>query len=237
MKRIKPKNAVIIVLLLSLFEVLGIHRIYESGKCNEYGSKTIEDGTYRREFFSESMWESEGYWSKECITFLRNVESEAVYFPIPVSNVDKSLKVTYLNSWMKERTFQGKRGHEGTDIMAVVNKRGLYPVVSVSDGVVTNIGWLEKGGYRLGITSDSGTYYYYAHLDSYSNVREGDKIMAGQLLGYMGDTGYGPEGTRGHFDVHLHFGIYCYAEGKEVSVNPYFLLRSLEKHKLKYSYS
>ena len=121
--------------------------------------------------------------------------------------------------------------------MALRNERGIYPVLSISDGTVTNLGWLEKGGYRIGITSNSGTYYYYAHLESYSNLKEGDAVEAGELLGYMGDSGYGPEGTVGQFDVHLHFGIYLYRDGSEISFNPYYLLKYLEKHKLKYAYS
>lgn len=121
--------------------------------------------------------------------------------------------------------------------MASENIRGLYPVVSVSDGTVTNIGWLEKGGYRIGITSNSGTYYYYAHLDSYANLKKGDEVVAGELLGFMGDSGYGPEGTKGQFAVHLHFGIYYQKDGKEISVNPYYVLLSLKNKKLKYSYS
>ncbi len=237
MKKVGTKNSILLLLLLALFDVLAIHRILELGVYFEYQSKTISDSFFRKTFYSESMRENVGYWSKECITFLKNVENEAVYFPIPTSSVDKSLRVAYTDSWMDERNFQGERGHEGTDIMAIENQRGLYPVVSVSDGRITNLGWLDKGGYRVGVTSDSGTYYYYAHLESYSGIAEGDEIMAGQLLGYMGDSGYGPEGTVGHFDVHLHFGIYCYQDGKEVSVNPYFLLKALEKHKLKYSYS
>ena len=107
----------------------------------------------------------------------------------------------------------------------------------MTDGVITNLGWLDKGGYRVGITTDSGTYYYYAHLDSYSNIEKGDYVRAGELLGYMGDSGYGKEGTVGEFPVHLHMGIYFYQDGKEVSVNPYYVLRDLEDHRLKYEYS
>lgn len=120
--------------------------------------------------------------------------------------------------------------------MAAENKRGLYPVVSVSDGTVKNKGWLEKGGWRIGIISDSGTYYYYAHLDSYTNLKIGDYVRAGELLGYMGDSGYGAEGTVGQFPVHLHFGIYFYENGKEISVNPYEVLLFLENKKLIYLY-
>ena len=43
---------------------------------------------------------------------------------------------------------------------------GYYPVVSMTDGVVTEKGWLEKGGWRIGITAPTGAYFYYAHLDS-----------------------------------------------------------------------
>ena len=45
----------------------------------------------------------------------------------------------------------------------------------------------------------------------------------------MGDSGYGAEGTVGQFPVHLHFGIYFYENGKEISVNPYEVLLFLEK--------
>ena len=137
---------------------------------------------------------------------------------------------------MGERTYGGKRGHEGCDLMASKDIPGLYPVVSMTDGVVSARGWLEKGGYRIGITAPSGAYFYYAHLDSYTNLKIGDYVRAGELLGYMGDSGYGAEGTVGQFPVHLHFGIYFYENGKEISVNPYEVLLFLENKKLIYSY-
>ena len=64
-------------------------------------------------------------------------------------------------------------------------------------------------------------------------------MSAGQLLGYMGDTGYSEvEGTTGNFPVHLHFGMYLDLEGRgEVSFNPYYLLNMLEKKKLKYVFN
>ena len=57
---------------------------------------------------------------------------------------------------------------------------------------------------------------------------------AGQLLGYMGDTGYGKqEGTSGQFPVHLHLGIYLRNEEfAELAVNPYWFLRYLENCRL-----
>ena len=225
------------IVLCSLFSVVMITHLKEIGEEYKYRNMKIEDENFPNYFYSEQLMEKKSCLSEECKALLTVVENEASYYPIPESSVDKSLKTSFSNSWMTERTFGGKRGHEGTDIMASQNKRGLYPVLSMTDGVITNLGWLEKGGYRVGITSKSGTYYYYAHLESYSNIKEGDSVMAGELLGYMGDSGYGEEGTTGKFDVHLHVGIYFYKNGEEISLNPYFLLKALENKKLKYSYS
>ena len=230
------RNLMVLLALLALFCATGIRTLEERGKENERRALTPEDPEYRREFFCDDMRREKEFLSRECRNLLENVEKEAIYFPIPLSSADRSLQISYTDSWMKERSYKGVSGHEGTDLMASCNERGVYPVLSICDGVVTNLGWLEKGGYRIGITSDSGTYYYYAHLDSYGNLKEGERVRAGELLGYMGDSGYGPEGTTGKFDVHLHLGIYLYRDGTEISLNPYYLLRHLEKHKLIYSY-
>ena len=164
---------------------------------------------------------------------------ELVYFPIPESLEHEEATVSYENSWMFERTYGGSYGHEGTDLMADLNVSGYYPVVSISDGVVENIGWLEKGGWRIGIRSTHDVYFYYAHLASYAeDFQKGDVIQAGQLLGFMGDTGYGKtEGTHGKFAVHLHLGIYVRtAEIPELAVNPYWFLKYLEQNRLQYSF-
>ena len=156
------------------------------------------------------------------------------YFPVPSSIIDEELTVSFENSWMSERSFGGKRRHEGTDIMASLNERGHYPVISVSDGTVEKIGWLPQGGYRIGIRSPHGAYFYYAHLYDYADgIGEGSSVKSGELLGFMGDSGYGEEGTVGKFDVHLHFGIYLDNEmGKEFSVNSYWILKYLEGKRL-----
>lgn len=155
------------------------------------------------------------------------------YFPV-VKSKSGNYWINFEDSFGEGRNYNGKYAHEGCDIMAVNNVSGFYPVISVTDGTVENLGWLEKGGYRVGIRSNNGGYFYYAHLSSYSNIKKGDKISAGTLLGYMGDTGYGKkEGTTGKFDVHLHFGIYIKTENfEELSVNPYNILRYLENNVL-----
>ena len=134
------------------------------------------------------------------------------------------------------KTYGGDRKHEGTDIMTPDNIRGTCPVISVCNGTVTNIGWLELGGYRVGILSEQGVYYYYAHLYRYDTmIAEGSRVSAGQILGYAGDSGYGAEGTTGQFDVHLHFGIYLNDEkGNEIALDPYPLLKNLRNKMLRF---
>ena len=122
--------------------------------------------------------------------------------------------------------------------MADPDKSGYFPIVSMTDGTIEQVGWLEKGGWRIGIRSIGGNYYYYAHFHSYiKDWKRGDPVKAGDVLGYMGDTGYGPEGTTGQFPVHLHLGIYLpAAESGEQAINPYWMLRYLESQKLSYIY-
>ncbi len=138
--------------------------------------------------------------------------------------------VFYEDSWLAPRGSRGDRRHEGCDLFGEKDAPGIYPVVSITRGKVEQIGWLPLGGYRIGIRSPSGGYFYYAHLDSYGReFQEGDSVKAGQLLGYMGNTGYGPEGTRGEFATHLHMGIYVKTQNhSELSVNPYWVLRFLD---------
>lgn len=136
----------------------------------------------------------------------------------------------YEDGYGGERTYGGNRKHEGIDILTSNNQTGYFEVCSISDGVVEKIGWLELGGYRIGIRSDNGMYYYYAHLDSYADgIAEGKRVRAGEVIAKMGDTGYGVEGTHGKFPVHLHFGIYYSQNGEEKSLNPYYLLKYLDE--------
>lgn len=191
------------------------------------------------EQWREQEQEAEPELYADFTKMVENLLADAVFFPVPEASDNEEASVSYENSWQFERTYGGVRGHEGCDLMASVQVRGYYPIVSVSDGTVEKMGWLPQGGYRIGIRSRQGVYYYYAHLAEYEEgITEGMDITAGQLLGYMGDTGYSEvEGTTGNFPVHLHFGMYLDVDGKgEVSFNPYYLLGMLEHKKLKYVY-
>ncbi len=207
--------------------------------CLEYLSAYLITGTESKKELEWYYRQLKEYKPEECKVFtgyLSAVWEDLKYFPVPLSSVSDA-NVSYVDSWMYERTFGGKRGHEGTDLMASVNQRGRYPIVSITDGVVEKVGWLTKGGYRLGIRSPHGGYFYYAHLYDYArDFQPGDTIKAGEWIGFMGDSGYSEvEGTVGNFDVHLHLGIYVNRpDGEEMSINPYVMLQYLEDKKLNY---
>ena len=151
-------------------------------------------------------------------------------FPVGVVSGNPYATVTFSDSWMNNRTYGGSRGHEGVDIMATVNERGIYPIYSISDGIIENKGWLKLGGWRIGIRSTSGAYFYYAHLQEYAkDFNIGDHVKAGTLLGFMGDSGYSDTpGTYGNFPVHLHIGMYLDDKnGKAFSINSYPMLEYL----------
>lgn len=160
------------------------------------------------------------------------VWSDAECFPV-VSEV-----AFWEDTWMSARDYGGHRQHEGCDIFGQKDISGYYPVCSMTKGTVEKIGWLPLGGYRIGIRASQGGYYYYAHLDSYEReFQVGDFVSAGEILGYMGNSGYGKEGTTGKFPVHLHLGIYIQTTtNRELSVNPYGVLRYIYKKNVKYSY-
>ena len=181
---------------------------------------------------ARKRWERAKGWGNY-LAACQAVWDDLQYFPVAESSDNSRLSVSFEDSWMFDRSYGGERGHEGTDIMSSVNEPGRFPVVSMTDGTVESKGWLELGGYRLGIRAPHGAYFYYAHLDSYADIEEGDTINAGDLLGFMGDTGYGAEeGTRGNFPVHLHVGIYLYQNEQEISVNPYPALSYVQDKKV-----
>jgi murein DD-endopeptidase MepM/ murein hydrolase activator NlpD len=127
--------------------------------------------------------------------------------PVPVQGVTpRALRDT----WDGARS-EGRR-HEGIDIFA---RRGT-PVVSSTEGIVTQVGTNRLGGLVVWVMGPGRQHHYYAHLDRYADVEAGMRVAPGRVLGYVGTTG-NAKGT----PPHLHYGVY------EVrgAINPYPLLR------------
>lgn len=136
------------------------------------------------------------------------------------------------------RSYGFKRRHLGHDMMGQVGT----PIIAVESGYVEALGWNQYGGWRIGIRSfDKKRYYYYAHLRKnypfQSNLKEGSAVQAGDVIGYMGRTGYSSkENTNNIEESHLHFGLeLVFDESQkesdhEIWINCYELVKFLRKN-------
>ena len=126
--------------------------------------------------------------------------------PIPVGGVtSRQLRDT----WHAARP--PARRHEGIDIFA---KKGT-PVLATTEGLVLRRDETRLGGMVVWVYGPGGQRHYYAHLDSYAGAAPGDRVQAGALLGYVGNTG-----NARTTPPHLHYGIYTAAG----PINPFPLL-------------
>ncbi len=106
------------------------------------------------------------------------------------------------------------RSHQGVDIFA---PRGT-PVRSATRGVVVAVREGGLGGRVVWVLGSAGERHYYAHLEDWApGVANGRVVQAGDLLGFVGDSG-NAKGT----PPHLHYGIY----GAPGAYDPLPLLRA-----------
>ncbi|WP_302053270.1 M23 family metallopeptidase [Bacillus sp. FJAT-29790] len=134
-------------------------------------------------------------------------------FPLPLRS-----NYSYKNTWGAARGWGGRRMHEGTDIFA---GHGV-PVRATAYGIVEMKGWNRFGGWRIGIRDINNNYHYFAHLSGFAkDVKLGQIVEPGMLIGGVGSSGYGPPGTSGKFPPHLHYGLYKDNGYTEWSYDPY----------------
>lgn len=146
---------------------------------------------------------------------------------------------SHCDDFGNSRTFGYARKHLGNDLMGSLGT----PIVAVEGGVVEAMGWNRYGGWRVGIRSfDSRRYYYYAHLQKdhpYADgLQVGDIVQAGDLIGFMGRTGYSDQENVNNIEtVHLHFGMELIFEesqkecDSEIWIDVYNIVRLLSSHR------
>lgn len=149
------------------------------------------------------------------------IELNKTAFPLPLRS-----NYSYRDTWGDRRGFGGLRIHEGTDLFA---GHGV-PVRSTTYGIIETKGWNRFGGWRVGVRDLQNRYHYYAHLSGYDKKTEvGAIVTPGQVIGWVGSSGYGRPGTQGKFPPHLHYGIYRDNGYTEWAFDPYPLLRQWER--------
>jgi len=136
--------------------------------------------------------------------------------------------VTYQDDFGDPR---GQGGHQGNDIMAARKA----PAVAVEGGKVSFWTTSSRAGCMLYLYGRSGTTYLYIHLNNdltmkndnragcktgsaYApGLKSGERVRAGQLIGYVGDSG-----DADGIHPHLHFELHPNGGG---AVSPYSWLR------------
>ncbi|QSX05379.1 M23 family metallopeptidase [Sedimentibacter sp. zth1] len=163
------------------------------------------------------------------------------YGLIAFSPIAKGYEYWHYDDFGVSRTYGYKRVHLGNDLMGQVGT----PIIAVEGGIIEALGWNRYGGWRIGIRSfDNKRYYYYAHLRKNfpfkKALKVGDTVKAGDVIGYMGRTGYSnTENTNNITKSHLHFGIELIFDesqkesNNEIWINVYNIVRLLNRNKSK----
>jgi len=134
----------------------------------------------------------------------------------PVDGID----LESLKGGFEER--RGNRPHEAIDILAPRHT----PVLAVESGTIAKLFISNAGGITIYQFEPSGRLaYYYAHLEKYANgLKEGQAVVQGDVIGYVGTTGNAPPGT-----PHLHFAVFELDETrrwwKGKAIDPYRLFK------------
>ncbi len=141
-----------------------------------------------------------------------------------------SLEVEFIDSWGARRP--GGRRHKGTDIKS---PRGT-PVVAAAEGTVIFVGKGRGAGYYVKVEHADGWVTVYMHLNNDSpgtddgrggpdtafapGLEVGDLVAAGQLIGFVGDSG-----NAEHTVPHTHFEV----RHDGHAINPYdYLVEALD---------
>lgn len=153
--------------------------------------------------------------------------------------IAKNYGFSHYDDFGNARSYGYKRVHLGNDLMGSIGT----PIIAVESGIIEACGWNQYGGWRVGIRSfDGKRYYYYAHLRKNhpyaKDISEGKVVKAGDVIGYLGMTGYSTKENVNNINVpHLHFGMQLiFDESQKDGINQiwidvYQIINFLKKNK------
>ena len=121
--------------------------------------------------------------------------------------------VSFSDSWGDARS--GGRAHQGVDMIAARNT----PIVAIYSGTIDRLTNGNLSGLAIWLRANNGDLFFYAHLENFADVSDGQSVSEGQVIGYNGSSGNAPD-----FLPHLHFEWH---PGGGAAVNPYSLVRGL----------
>ncbi len=153
--------------------------------------------------------------------------------------IAKNYSFSHYDDFGNARSYGFKRTHLGNDLMGSIGT----PIIAIESGIIENIGWNQYGGWRIGIRSfDTKRYYYYAHLRKNhpyaEGLEEGMTVKAGDVIGYLGMTGYSTKENVNNINVpHLHFGMQLIFDESQVDspneiwIDVYHIIEFLQKNR------
>ena len=202
-------------------------------------TKDLNSYDYYYEAYSAVLSNFIGNYSIETIDENGNSSFENHYGIKAFLPIAKNYSFSHYNDFGKLRSYGFKRTHLGNDLMGNIGT----PIIAVESGIVEHLGWNQYGGWRIGIRSfDGKRYYYYAHLRKdhpyIENLQEGDTVKAGDVIGYLGMTGYSIKENVNNINVpHLHFGIQLIFDKSQVDspneiwINVYEIIEFLKQNR------
>ena len=208
------------------------------GESEESLTADMKYYSYYKEAYGAALSGMVGAFEEEREDDSGNKVTEQKYGIRWFSPIAKTFPYSCYDDFGAVRTYGYTRPHLGHDMMAAVGT----PVIAVESGRVECMGWNRYGGWRIGIRSnDNKRYWYYAHLRQNrpfaADLKEGDTVNAGDVIGYVGRTGYSDtENTNGITQSHLHIGLeLVFDESQKESDNEIWIDISaitgvLEKH-------
>lgn len=138
---------------------------------------------------------------------------ESTLLPFPIDPEPVCEVFNNFGGFSKSR---GSGGHQGLDIGTDYRQE----VYAIEDGVLYREFSGSGSGLGWGLHGDSDTKYRYYHLDELvADLAVDDRVTAGQLIGWVGDTGNASPGG-----WHLHFEVRPGPEPHRSPVDPMPLL-------------
>ena len=211
----------------------------QNGKTIHEITKNMKYYNYYYESYSAVLSGFIGNYSIETETENGTTSFQDKYGIKAFLPIAKNYAFSHYDDFGASRSYGFKRTHLGNDLMGNIGT----PIIAVESGTIEHLGWNQYGGWRIGVRSfDGKRYYYYAHLRKNhpyaAGLVEGSTVTAGDVIGYLGMTGYSIKENVNNINVpHLHFGIQLIfdesqVDGKnEIWIDVYNIIEFLKQNR------
>ncbi len=225
----------------SINDMNAVVKRLKSGESAEKIANNSKNYNYYKEVYNAVLGGFLGKYKvrKRALEAKESGEWQEAYGLRVFSPIAKTFPFSHYDDFGASRSYGYSRPHLGHDMMAAVGT----PVIAVESGTVETMGWNQYGGWRVGIRSfDKKRYYYYAHLRQnrpfHVDLKEGAQVHAGDVIGYVGRTGYSTKENVNNIDKsHLHWGMELIFDesqkecDNEIWIDLYAITKLLEKNK------